>query len=190
MRSHEKGCTSGMSAESLTPTLVLYSTSSILNTAFEKPKYVAMADPLSITASIVTLIQVAVQITTLVKQFRDEVSGVDSTLNGLLSDVEGFLRVLEAMKETFEQGDIKANLQVTGHVGGHWKNLARSLNDGTAALKQLHDLLDGVNKSRKVLDGSRKWLRLKAARERIVRYQEQIQSYRSVLQLSLSTMIL
>ncbi|KAF1847385.1 uncharacterized protein K460DRAFT_241581, partial [Cucurbitaria berberidis CBS 394.84] len=149
-----------------------------------------MADPLSITASVLTLIQVSVQVTVLLKQFREEVSVVDATLLGLLSDVGGFQQVLESMIETFEQDDIKSNLQVTGHVGSHWKNLARSLDDCASTLRQLHTLLDGTNKKTSILDAPRKQLRFKSAIEQIATYREQIQSYRAALQLSLSTIIL
>jgi hypothetical protein len=149
-----------------------------------------MADPLSITASVVTLIQVSVAVTILLKQFRDEVSVVDSTLTGLLNDVDGFQQVLTSMKETFDQEDIKSNLGVTGHAGSHWKNLARSLGDGAGTLRQLQTLLDGVNKTTSFLDGPRKQIRFKSAIDQIATYREQIQSYRAALQLSLSTVIL
>ncbi|KAL6711067.1 hypothetical protein ACN47E_006942 [Coniothyrium glycines] len=149
-----------------------------------------MADPLSITASVLTLIQVSVQVSVLIKQFRDEVSVIDATLTGLLNDVDGFQRVLESMRETFEQDDIKSSLQATGVSGSHFKNLARSLEDGANTLQQLQTLLDGVNKKTSILDGPRKQLRLKSAFEQIATYREQIQSYRAALQLSLSTIIL
>jgi hypothetical protein len=149
-----------------------------------------MADPLSITAGVITLIQISVQVTILLKQFRDEVSVVDATLTGLLSDVAGFQQVLESMKETFDQNEIKSNLQGTGHVGSHWKNLARSLEDGAKTLQQLHALLEGVNKTTSFLDGPRKQIRFKSAIDQIAVYREQIQSYRAALQLSLSTVIL
>jgi uncharacterized protein YoxC len=149
-----------------------------------------MADPLSITASVLTLIQFSVQVTVLIKQFRDEVSVVDATLTGLLNDVDGFQRVLESMKETFQQDDMKTNLQTTGHVGSHWRNLARSLDDGAKTLQQLHALLDGINKKTSILDAPRKQLRFKSAIDQIATYREQIQSYRAALHLSLSTITL
>ncbi|EUC48640.1 hypothetical protein COCMIDRAFT_51809, partial [Bipolaris oryzae ATCC 44560] len=149
-----------------------------------------MSDPLSITASIITLIHVSVQVTVLISQFCNEASAVDTTLAGLLGDVEGFKRVLESMKETINQNDIKSNLQSTGHTGSHWKNLARSLNDGTDTLKKLHDLLDSVNKKTSLLDTQRKLIRLKSASGQIAQYREQIQSSHTALQLSLSTIIL
>ncbi|KAJ4295389.1 hypothetical protein N0V90_007401 [Kalmusia sp. IMI 367209] len=149
-----------------------------------------MADPLSITASVVTLIQVSIQVSLLLRQFRDDVNLADVTLTGLYNDVEGFQRVLESTKETFDQHDIRSTLQITGHVGNHWKNLARSLKDGAETLQHLRELLDGVNKNRSFLESSRKALRLRGVKEQIKGYREQIQSYRGALQLSLSTVIL
>ncbi|CAN9099574.1 unnamed protein product [Alternaria sp. RS040] len=149
-----------------------------------------MADPLSITASIITLLHVSVQVTVLIKQFRDEVVVVDATLTGLLDDVNGFQRVLESMKETIEENNNKETLQATGHVGSHWKNLARSLEDGADALQKLHTTLDMVNKKSSILDAPRKQLRLKSASDQIARYREQIQTSHTAIQLSLSTIIL
>jgi hypothetical protein len=146
-------------------------------------------DPFSITASIVTLIQVSAQVTVLVRQFRDEVSVVDATLNGILNDVDGFQQVLQSMKETFAQEDLRADVQTTGHVGSHWKNLARSLSDGESTLDQLRSLLTSVSKSTSFLDAPRKQLRLKSAITQIAGFREQIQSYRAALQLSLSTVV-
>lgn len=148
------------------------------------------ADPLSITVSVITLIKVSLQVTVLLKQFRDEVSVVGETLTGLLADVVGFTQVLESMKETFEQADIRSNLDATGHVGNHWKNLSRPLDDGAGTLGQLRTLLDGINKKTLLLDAARKQLRYKCAIEQIGTYREQIQSNRAALQLSLSTVIL
>jgi hypothetical protein len=85
---------------------------------------------------------------------------------------------------------VKGHQQDTGHAGSHWKNLSRSLEDGTGTLKQLHELLESINKKTSVLDGPRKHLRYKNAIDHIVTYREQVQSYRAALQLSLSTIIL
>ena len=149
-----------------------------------------MSDPLSITASVLTLITVSVKVTVLLRQFRDEVSGVDATLTGLLGDISNLQQVLESMKDTFKQDEIKSNFQATGHAGNHWKNLARSLEDGVGTLRQLTTLLEGVNKTTSFLDGPRKQLRFNSAIDQIAIYRDQIQSYRAALQLSLSTIIL
>ncbi|KAH7066375.1 hypothetical protein BKA63DRAFT_160737 [Paraphoma chrysanthemicola] len=145
-------------------------------------------DPLSITVSVVTLIKVAGQASILLNQFCIDVGGINATLSGLFNDVAGFQQVLEGMKETFELEDIKANL--TGHAGGHWENLARSLKDGEETLSQLTSLLEAVNKKTNFLDGPRKVARMKGAIEQIGMFRDQIQSYRSALELSLSTIIL
>ncbi|KAF3034835.1 hypothetical protein E8E11_004725 [Didymella keratinophila] len=147
-------------------------------------------DPLSITVSVLTLITISAQVTGLVRQFRDEVNVVDTTLNGILNDVEGFQSVLESMKETIDQKDLRGDLQTTGHVGSHWKNLSRSLNDGEGTLEQLRSLIISVSRSAKFLDAPRKHLRFKSAIAQIAEFREQIQSYRAALQLSLSTIIL
>ncbi|KAF1967117.1 hypothetical protein BU23DRAFT_573502 [Bimuria novae-zelandiae CBS 107.79] len=149
-----------------------------------------MADPLSITASVVTLIQVSIQVTLLLRGFRDDVSLADATLIGLSKDVEGFQHVVKAIKDTLDHDEVKATLQATGHVGNHWKNLARSLDDSADKLKRLQELLDDANKGRSFLKGTRKALRLRGIKEQIAGYREQVNSYRGALQLSLSTILL
>jgi hypothetical protein len=149
-----------------------------------------MSDPLSITASVLTLLTVSVKVSILLRQFSNEVSGVDATLAGLLGDISNLQRVLESMKETFDQDEVKANLQATGHAGNHWKNLARSLEDGASTLRELITLLEGANKTTSFLDGPRKALRYKSVADQIAVYREQIMSYLQSYQLSLSTVIL
>jgi hypothetical protein len=57
----------------------------------------------------------------LLKQFRDDVHIVDATLAGLLGDIASFQQVLESMRDNFDQREIKANIQITGHAGNHWE---------------------------------------------------------------------
>jgi hypothetical protein len=103
-----------------------------------------MADPLSITASVIALLTFSIQVSSALQKFRDEVSGVDATLSGLINDVTSFQHVLESMKVTFDQDDVKLNLHDTGHVGAHYRNLATSIEDGGTTLSELLTLLDGV----------------------------------------------
>lgn len=147
-------------------------------------------DPLSITTSVIALLTFSVQVSCLLKQFCDEVDVVDTSLTGLIADVASFNQVLVSMRDTFDQDEIKASIHVTGHAGNHWKNLARSLDDGTKTLQRLAALLEGINKTTSFLDGPRKQLRFKNAIDQIGTYRDQIQSYRAGLQLSLSTIIL
>jgi len=146
-----------------------------------------MPEPLSIATGVTALLKATYTVGVELKTFRDGVVVVHSTLNGLIKDVDGLESVLEAMQGTFES--ITAGYG-TGHVGSHWTNIARSLEDGKEIVKDLQAKLDEVNKSTRVLDAARKQLRLNFATEKIASYRMSIQSYRDALQLSLQTVIL
>lgn len=150
-----------------------------------------MTDPLSITTGILGLSKVIWNVGVELKQFRDNAATVNTTVNGLLHDVESLGLVLDSMKTTFEEENLRhATLHATGHIGNHWRNIGRSLQDGQDTLKQLEGLIQNINKSVTMLDGPRKQLRLQNAEEQVANYRHQIQSYRDALQLSLQTMIL
>ncbi|KAF2657921.1 hypothetical protein K491DRAFT_714050 [Lophiostoma macrostomum CBS 122681] len=97
-----------------------------------------MADPLSITASIVTPFQVSFQVTIRLKQFRDETAVVDIMLSEILEGVDNFQQTLESMKETLDVEDVSADLSLIGHVGSHWRNLTRSLKELKRSLVRLN----------------------------------------------------
>ena len=149
-----------------------------------------MADPLSITTGAVALLSLCVKVGWGLKAFRDGAALADTKVRSLLTDVESFTNVLQLMKDTFDQERVKASLHATGHIGGHWANLAASIRDGSKTLEQLEALLEKTNKNVTVLDGARKHFRLKEATDEILMYQQQIRSYRDTLQLSLQTVIL
>jgi len=149
-----------------------------------------MADPLSIVAGVVGVLTACVQVSTALKDFYDASATADTKVRGLLTDVRSFAQVLELMKDTLEQEQIKSLLQATGHIRNHWTNLSISLRDGQNTLVQLQEALEKVNKNVSVLDGPRKHLRLKGASEEIGIFQRQIRSYRDTMQLSLQTVIL
>jgi hypothetical protein len=149
-----------------------------------------MADPLSITTGVLTLLGTCVTVAGAIKDFYDGAAIVDVKVKGLLSDVESFTQVLRIMKDALEEEKVKSPLQATGHIGNHWKNLSTTVKDGQNTLVQLQSTLDKVNKSVAVLDGPRKYLRLKGAAQEIAMFQQQIRSYRDTIQLSLQTVIL
>jgi hypothetical protein len=70
-----------------------------------------MADPLSITASVITLLQFRAQVMVLIKQSRKKVSVVHATLKGIHNDVDGFQRVLDFMRETFAQSGCSTRMR-------------------------------------------------------------------------------
>ena len=156
----------------------------------EKARTVRMADPLSITTGVLTLLGSCISVGKAIKDFHDGAAIVDVKVKGLLSDVESFAQVLRMMKDTLEEEKVQSSLQATGHMGNHWNNLSTSIKDGQNTLIQLQHALDKVNKSVGVLDGARKHLRLKGAAQEIVMFQQQIRSYRDTIQLSLQTVIL
>jgi DNA mismatch repair ATPase MutS len=94
------------------------------------------------------------------------------------------------MENTLKQDEIKTSLRATGHINDHWHHLSTSIKDGQEILSQLRDLLETVNKKASVLSRPRKHQRLQDAAEEIAAYQQQIQSYKDTLQLSLQTVTL
>jgi hypothetical protein len=132
-----------------------------------------MGDPLSVTAGVVALLTVSIKVSYALNKFCDEVSVVDATLTGLVNDVTSYRHVLESLRATSDQDDVKSNFQ-TGHVGTHWTTLARSLEDGAASLQELPVLLEGVNKTTTFLNGPRKQLRYKNAMDVIAVYRDRI----------------
>jgi hypothetical protein len=127
-------------------------------------------DPLSVTTGVFSLLAVCIRTGTILKDFYDNAAIADTKVKGLLTEVESFTQVLQLMKDTLEQENIKASFQATGHIGNHLNNL-------------------GI-KSVGLLDCARKHLRLRSAADEIAVYQQQIRSYRDTLQLTLQTVIL
>ena len=146
-----------------------------------------MPDPLSITAGVVALLRVTWTVATELKKFQDEVSVVKESVSGLQRDVDGLIRVLESMRDTF------ANITAehgTGIVAAHWSNIAKSVVDGHDLLLQLHDEVQKIDKTTNFLDGPRKQLRLNLAGDKISGFRVHIKAYRDALQLSMQTIIL
>ncbi|KAH6672009.1 hypothetical protein B0J14DRAFT_639956 [Halenospora varia] len=149
-----------------------------------------MSGPLSIVAGVVGLLAVATKAAIALKDFHDGAAIADTKVMELMADVESFMKALQLMKDTLEQEEAQASIQGTGHIGNHWKNLSQCIQDGQMTIEQLQSTLDKVNKTVSVLDGPRKHLRLKSALDEIGMYQQQIESYRDTLQLSIQTIIL
>ncbi|KAH9210041.1 hypothetical protein DL95DRAFT_466227 [Leptodontidium sp. 2 PMI_412] len=149
-----------------------------------------MGDPVSITTGVLALLGTCLKVGWQLKQLYDGAAIANTKVQSLLTDVEGYTRVLQSMKETFQQDKVKSTLEATGHIGSHWSNLSASIRDGQESLSQLEATLDKVNKNVSLLDGARKHIRLMVAADEIVMYQLQIRSHRDTLQLSLQTVML
>ena len=146
-----------------------------------------MMDPLSITASAVSLLGVCLKVSVELKKFRQGCAEARTTVTAMLSDVKSLRDILQSMEDTFEELDSQPS---TGHIGTHWTNLSRSLQDGRGTLERLEALLKEVNKDVSFLDAPRRQIRVKGAAEQIANFRQQIQTYKDALQLSLQTIIL
>jgi hypothetical protein len=62
-----------------------------------------MIDPLSITKGVLSLLGVCYKVGVAIKIFCDGVSVVSATVKGMLQDIDGLLKVLRSMNDTFEQ---------------------------------------------------------------------------------------
>jgi Fungal N-terminal domain of STAND proteins len=147
-------------------------------------------DPLSITTGVFSLLATCVKTGMILNDFYDSAAIADTKVKALLTELESFTQVLRLMKDTLEQENIQTSFQATGHIGNHFSNLATSIQDGQETLLQLQEEIKKVNKSVSLLDGARKYLRLRSASDEIAAYQQQIRSYRDTLQLTLQTVIL
>lgn len=146
-----------------------------------------MVEPLSITATAVSLLGVCLKVSVELKRFRQGCKEARTTVTAMLSDVKGLRDVLQSMEDTFEELDSQPS---TGHIGAHWINLSRSLQDGQGTLEQLEVLLKETNKGVSFLDSARRNLRVNAVAEQIARFRQQVQTYKDAMQLSLQTIIL
>lgn len=147
-------------------------------------------DPLSISTAVLAFLSVSIKVCVGLRQFRGAASDASITINALLGDLAGLRKVLESMEETFQEVDDAAVVNQTGHIGSHWRNLAEALNDGHVALTDFDELLQSLNKQVKILDESRRHIRVQSAATKIALFRQQIQAYKDTLQLSLQTIIL
>jgi hypothetical protein len=149
-----------------------------------------MAEPLSITVGVLSILKVCVTVGIELKAFCNNVKSIDETVHGLIQDVSSLMKMLEAMNHTFDQAKNLSFVHQTGHIGDHWRNLSQALEDGEKSLVRLGNLLQSVNKEAKILDGSRKTIRLNFAISQISAFKSQIQTSRDVLSLSMQTVLL
>lgn len=146
-----------------------------------------MADPLSIAAGVLQLLQTTWTVAYELKKFHDNATVIGKTISDLKHDVEGLARVLESMRDTFESITAEHG---SGHVGTLWTNVARSIEDGKGVLDQIQSQIREINKETKFLDEHRKQLRLNRSEPKMARFRGQIQSYKDSLQLSLQAIML
>lgn len=147
-------------------------------------------EPFSISTGVLAFISVSVKILVGLKQFKANFKEASTSINALISDISGLRRVLQAMEETFQGIDDEQAVRETGHIGTHWQNLQECLNDGHEALTDFDAMLLELNRSVKVLDETRRKLRIQSSATRIAMFRQQVRAYRDTLQMSLQAIIL
>lgn len=141
-----------------------------------------MAEPLSIATAVITLLKTTWTVGAELKKFHSGVLTVSKTLKDLEEDVNTLAGILVSMRDTFES--IMAE-HGTGDLAAHWRNVAKSIDDGNGIIRELRDELHDVNKTTAFLDAARKQLRLNLAEDKLASLRTRVHSLRETLQLSL-----
>jgi tetratricopeptide (TPR) repeat protein len=141
-----------------------------------------MLEPLGVTSAIVELLKTSWAIGIELKKFRSGVAVIDKTLNDLGEEVDALATVLSSMRDTFESITAEHG---TGILGAHWSNVAKAIENGNGILRELEEETELIGKQVKLLDQSRKQLRLTLAEDTLAGIRTRLHSLRETLQLSL-----
>jgi hypothetical protein len=149
-----------------------------------------MADPLTITTGVLAFLGTCITVCAELKKLQAGAAEADTKIHALFVDVDALRKVLGSMEGTVQEVEDQNGINMTGHVGTHWKNLSQALVDGELTVSELGIFLRTLNKNATIFNGTRKHLRLQSGSEKIASYRQQIQSYKDTLQLSLQTITL
>ena len=145
-------------------------------------------DPLSITVGVASLLGCCISIGVALRKFLIGAAEVKTVITAMMVDLRALRSVLESMETTFEE--MNSDKPETGHIGAHWLNLFQSLEDAQQSLIGLQTILEAASKEVRVLDTTRKQIRIKTVADQIVICRQEVQTYKDALQLSLQTIIL
>jgi hypothetical protein len=144
-------------------------------------------EPLSIAGGVIGLLGTTVKVASVLNDLYRDINTANLRISGLQETVQGFITLLNMMKDTLEREEIQASLGTTGHVNNHWAHVSVTIKDGQKTLLRLQKLLEKINKSKSLLDETRKNIRLQNEAQEIGVYKSQIQQYNDTLSLSLQT---
>lgn len=136
------------------------------------------------------LVGVCVKISIGVHQLKIGAGSAKAKVAGVLNDVDGLRKVLQSLESTLDDVEEHEQSQATGHIGTHWEHLNRSLRDAQELLQDLQNFVEAVNKEVSVLDGSRRFLRIKHASNNLTDYQQHVRAYCDAIQFSVQTIVL
>jgi hypothetical protein len=153
-----------------------------------------MLDPVSIVTICGVAVKLCSSIVPAVLDFRNFLEGakhVEDAITALLREVEDFRNILETLKSTAEDPEVRVLIQASGNTGNQWYRLKLSLDDAEATLKSLEETVtQRVDKDVALLDRERKKIRLNKCRDEIVAYQQQIRSCKDLIQVVLQATIM
>jgi Fungal N-terminal domain of STAND proteins len=147
-----------------------------------------MAEVLAIIASSASLVSWCAKVSSSLSAFVVAANNVDSTIQGYRNEVEALSRVLASINTSLSDPLVQSAVRAgrTGHAGGHWRDLKRSMNDCEGTLKNFDRILDRMTRGeRGFLSLSRRQIRLDWNSGEITSLKQQIQSYKDTMQVSL-----
>lgn len=153
-----------------------------------------MLDPASIVTICGVTVKLCTSIVPAVLDFRNFLEGakhVDAAISALLREIKDFKNILETLKSTAEDPEVRVLIEASGNTGEQWYRLKLSLDDAKTTLRSLEETVtQRVNKDVVVLDKERKKIRLNGARDEIMTYQQQIRSCKDLIQVVLQVTVL
>jgi hypothetical protein len=153
-----------------------------------------MLDPASIVAICGVTVRLCSAIVPAVLDFRNFLEGakqVDNAITALLREVEDFKSILETLKGTTEDPEVRVLIEASGNTGNQWYRLKLSLDDAKATLISLEETVtQRVDKDVTFLDKERKKIRLNKARDEITTHQQQIRSCKDLIHIVLQSTVL
>ena len=140
-------------------------------------------EPLSIVTAAASLIGTCTRIYTFINNTRN----VDIVLRALGDEIKSLSRVLNSMAQMFNHPTL-ANITLrTGLEARHWRNVIRLLVDCRSTLEHLEDVLKNIRRPDlfRFLGRLGRQIRLDTQSVNIAVLNQQIRSYREIMQVSL-----
>jgi hypothetical protein len=150
-------------------------------------------DPFTISTGVLACISISIKLLVGLKQLKANVGGGSigsASIDVLADDISGLRQVLQSMENAFQDVEDERALGEKGHLGTHWRDLRRCLNDEHGILSDFDEMLFDLNKKVKVLAPSRMKSRLQSAAARFVLVGQQVQAYKGAFRVSLDVLLL
>ncbi|KAF2819828.1 hypothetical protein CC86DRAFT_387871 [Ophiobolus disseminans] len=141
--------------------------------------------PSLLRLGVFSLVTVASKVSIELRKLGNGFGDAGTNINAMLADLKSLQSIFRTIEDSFE--DLGARAPLTGYIGTHWAELKVILGDGCDSLEKLRTLLILANKDVRVLDDTRRALRLKDANDQIAIHRQEVQAYKDALQLSLQS---